>query len=180
MIETFDNVFKENVRSDIYLLAITTNYQIGWDDTAVFEHRQFPCLHHRLSKQEWGQLDLISRTQNQQLQNKINDLKFVSATINLAVPSSIQFPHSHNDSLVLLYYINPEWKNEYYGETLFYDEFGEEIIYSSIYKPGRCVLFDGKIPHSIRPSSHVAPQYRFTLFVSFTEKNFIEELKNNS
>mgnify|MGYP003659996287 CR=1 FL=1 len=167
MIETFDNVFKENVRSDIYLLAITTNYQIGWDDTAVFEHRQFPCLHHRLSKQEWGQLDLISRTQNQQLQNKINDLKFVSATINLAVPSSIQFPHS-------------EWKNEYYGETLFYDEFGEEIIYSSIYKPGRCVLFDGKIPHSIRPSSHVAPQYRFTLFVSFTEKNFIEELKNNS
>ena len=180
MIETFDNVFEESIRSDIYLLAITTNYQIGWDDTAVFEHRQFPCLHHRLTPQEWGQLDLISRIQNQQLQNKINNLKFVSATINLAVPSSIQFPHSHEDSLVLLYYINPEWKNEYYGETLFYDKFGEEIIYSSIYKPGRCVLFNGKTPHSIRPSSHVAPQYRFTLFVSFTKKNFIEELKNTS
>ena len=178
MIETFDNVFTENVQSDIYHLAITAKYQIGWDDTAVFEHRQFPCLHHSLTKQKWEQLDLISRIQNQQLQDKIINEKFVSATINLAVPSSIQFPHSHHEPLVLLYYINPEWKNEYYGETLFYDEFAEEVIHTSIYKPGRCVLFDGKTPHSIRPSSHVAPQYRFTLFVSFTKKNFIEELKN--
>ena len=180
MIETFDNVFEESIRADIYFLAIMAKYQIGWDDTAVFEHRQFPCLHHSLTKQKWGELDLISRIQNQQLHNKINNLKFVSATINLAVPSSIQFPHSHNESHVLLYYINPEWKNEYYGETLFYDEFAEEIVHTSIYKPGRCILFDGKTPHSIRPSSHVAPQYRFTLFVSFTEKNFIEELKNIS
>ena len=46
--------------------------------------------------------------QNQQLQDKIKNEKFVSATINLAVPSSIQFPHSHNEPLVLLYYINPD------------------------------------------------------------------------
>ena len=83
MIETFDNVFEENVRSDIYFLAIMAKYQIGWDDTAVFEHRQFPCLHYSITKQKWGQLDLISRIQNQQLHNKLNELKFVSATINL-------------------------------------------------------------------------------------------------
>ena len=101
-------------------------------------------------------------------------------TINLAVPSSIQFPHSHNEKSVLLYYINPEWKNEYYGETLFYDDYSDEIIQSSKFVPGRFILFDGKTPHSIRPSSHIAPQYRFTLFVGFDEKNFIEAAKNNS
>ena len=180
MIEIYDNTLSENVRSNIYLLAITAKYQIGWDDTSVFEHRQFPCLHHTLTKNEWAQLDMINEIQDHDLRNKLKKLSFVSATINLAVPSSIQFPHSHNEKTVLLYYINPEWKNEYYGETLFYDDYSDEIIDSSKFMPGRIVLFDGRTPHSIRPSSHIAPQYRFTLFISFDEMNFIEAAKNNS
>ena len=180
MIQIYDNTLKESVKSNIYLLAITAKYQIGWDDTSVFEHRQYPCLHHTLSKNAWAQLDLISGIRNQELKDELNDLKFVSATINLSVPSSIQFSHSHNEKKVLLYYINPEWKNEYYGETLFYDDYSDEVIETSVYKPGRIILFDGKTPHSIRPSSHIAPQYRFTLFASFDEKNFIEAAKNTS
>ena len=66
------------------------------------------------------------------------------------------------------------------GAILFYDDYSDEIIQSSKYKPGRIVLFDGKTPHSIRPSSHIAPQYRFTLFIGFDEMNFIEAAKNNS
>jgi len=180
MIDFYDNTLTENLRSDIYLLAITAQYQIGWDDTSVFEHRQFPCLHHTITKKEWEQLGLINGIRNQELKAKLHKLKFVSATINLAVPSSIQFPHSHNEKTVLLYYINPEWKNEYYGETLFYDDYSNEIIHSCKYMPGRIVLFDGKTPHSIRPPSHIAPQYRFTLFASFDEMNFIEAAKNTS
>ena len=180
MIHTYDDVFTEDFRSDIYLLAITAAYTIGWDDSSVFEHRQYPCLHHSLSKDEWEQLGLISRIRNQKLANEINNLSFVSATINLAVPSSVQFQHTHPQKRNLLYYINMEWKNEYYGETLFFDELGKEVIQTSIFKPGRAVLFDGNIPHTIRPSAHTAPQYRFTLFVGFNEKNFIEEAKNSS
>ena len=180
MIETFDNVFEESIRADIYFLAIMAKYQIGWDDTAVFEHRQFPCLHHSLTKQKWGELDLISRIQNQQLHNKINNLKFVSATINLAVPSSIQFPHSHNEPTDLLYYINPEWKNEYYGETIFYNSTLTSSIATALYKPNSGVLFSGDVPHSIRPASHIAPSYRFTLSMFFKDRNFIEEAKNSS
>ena len=180
MIEIYDNTLPESVRSSIYLLAITANYNIGWDDTSVFEHRQFPCLHHTLTKNEWEQIDLINTIQNHDLRNKLKKLSFVSATINLSVPSSIQFPHSHNEKLVLLYYINMEWKPEYYGETLFFNDLGTEVEYTSIFKPGRMVFFDGNIPHTIRPSSHIAPQYRFTLFASFNEKNFIEQAKNSS
>ncbi len=180
MIEIYDNTLPESVRSSIYLLAITANYNIGWDDTSVFEHRQFPCLHHTLTKNEWEQIDLINTIQNHDLRNKLKKLSFVSATINLSVPSSIQFPHSHNEKLVLLYYINMEWKNEYYGETVFYDDYSDEIVQSSKFMPGRIIVFDGKTPHAIRPASHIAPQYRFTLFASFNEKNFIEEAKNIS
>ena len=49
-----------------------------------------------------------------------------------------------------------------------------------LYKPNRAILFDGNTPHSIRPSSHIAPQYRFTLGIFFKEPNFIQEAKNNT
>ncbi len=180
MIQSYDNTLPEDLRSDIYLMAITAEYGIGWDDSSVFEHRQYPCLHHPLSKNEWGQLDLINKIQNHELRNKLKNLSFVSATINLAVPSSIQFQHTHTEYKAFLYYINLDWKNEYYGETLFYDKLGKEIIKASRFKPGRGICFDGNIPHSIRPSAHSAPQYRFTLFAGFNKKNFIEEAKNSS
>tara|TARA_R100000152_G_C6765947_1_gene190822 strand:- start:730 stop:1272 length:543 start_codon:yes stop_codon:yes gene_type:complete len=180
MIDIYDNCLAEDIRSDIYLMAITANYNIGWDDSSVFEHRQYPCLHHSVKKESWEQLNLVNEIQNHELRNKLKELSFVSATINLAVPSSIQFQHTHPQKYTLLYYINMEWKPEYYGETLFFNDLGTEVEYTSLFKPGRIVFFDGKIPHTIRPSSHIAPSYRFTLFASFNEKNFIEQAKNSS
>ena len=179
MIDIYDNCLSEDIRSDIYLMAITANYNIGWDDSSVFEHRQYPCLHHSLSKESWEQLDLVNEIQNHELRNKLKELSFVSATINLAVPSSVQFQHTHPQKYTMLYYINMEWKPEYYGETLFFNDLGTEVEFTSLFKPGRIVFFDGKIPHTIRPSSHIAPSYRFTLFASFNEKNFIEQAKNS-
>ena len=69
----------------------------------------------------------------------------------------MQFPHTHGNSTVFTYYINPEWKNEFYGETIFYNPTLTESISSVLYKPNRGILFDGNIPHSIRPASHIAP-----------------------
>ncbi len=161
-------------------MAITANYNIGWDDSSVFEHRQYPCLHHSVKKESWEQLNLVNEIQNHELRNKLEELSFVSATINLAVPSSIQFQHTHPQKYTMLYYINMEWKPEYYGETLFFNDLGTEVEYTSLFKPGRIVFFDGNIPHTIRPSSHIAPSYRFTLFASFNEKNFIEQAENSS
>jgi len=180
MIQIYDDIFTEAFRSDLYFLAVSAKYTIGWDDTSVIENRQYPCLHHTLSKDKWEQLDLINRIGDHELRNQLNELSYASATINLAVPSSIQFQHTHTEYKAFLYYINLDWKNEYYGETLFYDKLGKEIIKASRFKPGRGICFDGNIPHSIRPSAHSAPQYRFTLFAGFNKKNFIEEAKNSS
>ena len=105
MIDIYDNCLAEDIRSDIYLMAITANYNIGWDDSSVFEHRQYPCLHHSMTKETWEQLNLVNEIQNHELRNKLEELSFVSATINLAVPSSIQFQHTHPQKYTLLYYI---------------------------------------------------------------------------
>lgn len=40
-----------------------------------------------------------------------------------------------------------------------------KIEFASVYKPGRIILFDGHIPHTIRPQSIKGPKFRFTLSV---------------
>ena len=74
----------------------------------------------------------------------------------------INFRHTHGDSRVICYYINPEWREEWYGETIFYKDNGQDDRVIS-YQPNRAVIFDGNHPHSIRPASFIAPSYRFTL-----------------
>jgi len=180
MVQVFDNTLMENSREQLYMFSTTTDYQIGWSDTSTFEHRQYPCLHHTLSPREWEKLNFMGSIINSELISELKGLKFDSATINLSFPSSINFPHTHGGSTVLVYDINPEWKHEYYGETIFYDDAMQEATKSVIYKQNRSILFDGTTPHSIRPSSHIAPQYRFTLGIFFTQPNFIEEAKNNT
>ena len=181
MIEVIDNLVSEHTREQLYMLCATTSYKIGWDDTTTFENRQYPCLHHTLSFSEWTELNFIDNIlQREKWDILTKNLTFQEATINLATHASVQFPHTHGAQQVLTYYLNPEWRPEFYGETIFYDETKTESTAVVMYKPNRGVFFNGEQPHSIRPSSHLAPTYRFTLSVFFRERNFIEETKNST
>ena len=74
MIEVFDNVLIESHREQVYMFSIMADYKIGWDDTATFEHRQYPCLHHSLTPQEWQELDFIGGLQVESLYKELDDL----------------------------------------------------------------------------------------------------------
>ena len=178
MVQVFDNTLMEDTRERLYMFCSMANYQIAWSDNSTFEARQYPCLHHSLTLEEWKDSNFIESIINPDLVTALDGLKFESATVNLSFPSSINFPHTHGGSTVLVYDINPDWKNEYYGETIFYDDTMQEATKSVLYKQNRSILFDGITPHSIRPTSHIAPQYRFTLGMFFQQPNFIEEAKN--
>ena len=69
MIELFDNILTESHREPLYMFSITTNYKIGWDDTATFEHRQYPCLHHTITPSEWKELGIIEGLQSSNLKD---------------------------------------------------------------------------------------------------------------
>ena len=66
----------------------------------------------------------------------------------------------NDDNLSVLYYVNTEWKDEWNGETIFADDYGEAEIAVS-FKPGRLVVFDSSIPHKASCISTDAP-FRFT------------------
>ena len=54
-----------------------------------------------------------------------------------------------------LFYANPPWHPEWAGETVFYNESKDEFVRSVYPRPGRVVIFDGRIWHNARiPSRH--------------------------
>lgn len=65
------------------------------------------------------------------------------------------------DALTALVYVNPTWRPEWAGETVFLSEDGEcEAVMP---KPGRLIVFDGTVQHVARSVSRDCPALRMTL-----------------
>ena len=97
-------------------------------------------------------------------------MKLSKVILNVTTASDSHFVHAHPESKVVLYYVNQEWKDGWHGETLFYSENLKDIVHANVYTPGRVIVFDGKIPHAIRPQSIIGPQFRYTLAMVFNKE----------
>jgi len=94
-----------------------------------------------------------------------------TAVLNLVKSEDVHHIHSHRGSQVVLVYLNLNWRDGWYGETLFFDKFDfNKIIFASAFVPGRIILFDGQIPHTIRPQSKVGPKFRMTLSLFYNKQ----------
>lgn len=74
-------------------------------------------------------------------------------------------PHYDSEELehlTALLYLNPEWKPEWYGETMFYSSQTPEIL-SFLPSPGRVLVFDSTLYHRVGIPSRVCPSSRATL-----------------
>lgn len=69
--------------------------------------------------------------------------------------------------LTMLVYPNLEWGSNHGGETVFYEEDKQEMVYLNPYVPGRICIFDGSVPHSAKPQALIAAKYRFTIACKF-------------
>ena len=166
-IVTYDNLLSYNFRQTAYEFAKNSLFKLGWNDTGTIENSPFKLLHSEYSESDLKTFGLMTQLENTEIYDILKNYKVSRCVLNLSTPDDSNFCHTHSDDFVLLYYVNLEWKNEWYGETIFYDELTENIELAIPYKPGRITLFEGKIPHSIRPQSRIAPFYRFTLSIFF-------------
>jgi hypothetical protein len=71
-------------------------------------------------------------------------------------------PHRDDGEFTLLYYPNPEWKDGWDGETVYYDASGE-ITAAVRPRPNRCVFFDAGLLHAGRAPSRACPVLRVTV-----------------
>jgi SM-20-related protein len=71
-------------------------------------------------------------------------------------------PHQDDGAFTLLYYPNPEWKDGWEGETVFYDPSGE-IRRAVRPRPNRFVFFNAGTLHAGRAPSRACPVLRVTV-----------------
>jgi Rps23 Pro-64 3,4-dihydroxylase Tpa1-like proline 4-hydroxylase len=170
MFEVFDNVVPWMHRQEIYKFVVNSKYEIkGWEDRDDLEISKFD-LHSKWSLEDLENSGLKSYIQ-QVLNLSKHDFSFEDykqTSVNLTRKGDYYYVHAHGeDTLIVLYYVNLQWKEEWGGETLFFDPHTHEAKYASSYKPGRFLVFDGHAPHVIKAQSTIGPDYRFTTTVVF-------------
>jgi len=75
------------------------------------------------------------------------------------------YPHVDSrrpGNFTTILYVNPIWKPEWAGETVFFDEH-QDIVQAVMPKPGRMVTFDNRIMHAARGVTRICPSIRVTL-----------------
>lgn len=166
-IHIYDNLLPLQLRDSIFGFIKNSMFRIGWQDGShdeAVKHKYLYSTYSDLDTQSCGLLPYLHKTAIAEL---IKDLKLEKSIVNLSVPTDTHFAHAHPEKLVVLYYANMKWEQHWHGETLFYTESLEDIELAIRYKPGRIVVFDASIPHSIRPQSIAADHYRFTYAMTF-------------
>jgi hypothetical protein len=56
---------------------------------------------------------------------------------------------SDKNKITVLFHANYDWDTSWGGENLFYNDFVTDISKAVQYVPGRLVIFDSRIPHSV-------------------------------
>jgi hypothetical protein len=168
-IKVYDNLFDLVQRQHLYTFVTKSKFSIGWADGAILENRQNKFLHSAYSNEDLYNFKIFDYLQGTELSKELENYRADETIVNLSMPSDYNYVHAHPQSKVLLYYVNLEWQDGWHGETLFFDESCKDIVFASPFTPGRFILFDASIPHTIRPQSIIAAKYRFTFAVTLNK-----------
>jgi hypothetical protein len=169
-IYVFDGLLPLQLRSKLFQFIKSSRFVIGWRDGEHDKAKQHEFLHSVYSLEDNDAAGLLPFLRTTEINKHIGDVNPLKSMVNLSVPSDTHFPHAHPESLVVLYYANMDWENHWHGETLFYTEDLNDIELALKYTPGRVVVFDGSIPHAIRPQSTSADSHRFTYAMTFEKE----------
>ncbi len=170
-IKVIDDVFSLHQRLFFYDAFRNSKYQIGWEDTGGIETLHLKNLFAQYNQVDLERLNFIPTIQANPYTSHLFEKYCISkVVVNLSFANNTYYNHTHDEDMVLLYYGNLNWSSEWAGETLFYDEQCKEVEKAFAYTPGRLIIFDGKIPHTIRSQSASAPQFRFTMGIFWKKK----------
>lgn len=168
-IYVIDNFGTKAQHQKFYEYVIRSNFNIGFSDIDLIEISHHKYLHSRYTLQAIIESGFKEMLEQSEVWDLLKEKTIDRATVNLSTPSDTNFIHTHKNTLSAIYYVNLDWKPEWSGETLFYSEDLKDIIFASQYTPGRLILADGEIPHTIRAQSDSAPHYRFTFALFFNK-----------
>jgi Rps23 Pro-64 3,4-dihydroxylase Tpa1-like proline 4-hydroxylase len=163
MIKVYDDLVAPSYRETIYGYIQNSLFRIGWQDGSSIETSNHRYIHSAYTKEDLVNSKFLEAVEGTEVGELFNTYEYDKTVVNLSVPSDSNFLHAHHDCIVVLYYANVNWHADWAGETIFYNDSKTEVTKAVNVKPGRVVVFDGSLHHSVRPQASIAPHYRFTL-----------------
>jgi hypothetical protein len=175
-IKIFDNVFDTSERISFYEFCRELNFQIIGKDSSLIEHQSDLTMVSIFTPEiyEKSSFSYFIKKKDERIKNILSNTQIHSCMLNLTTPSDNYYTHTDSvtgsEGYTLLYYANLDWNPNWFGETIFYNENLKDYEFVSPYIPGRIIIFDGNIPHCIRPQVFSASRFRMTLAIKFTKE----------
>lgn len=165
-IHVFDDGIDFAERQRMYLFLSESYYKIVGGAELSIESAKDKALQSIFSQNDVDNLGLL-QVIPKEAKDIIKGYKVNRAYALLLNYSNV--PYFHVDGghdLTLLYYADTRWDINWGGETMFANKNLSEIAYTSVYKPGRVIIFDASIPHKPCTSIYGTPNYRLTFVVN--------------
>lgn len=169
MIKVYDGLVSPDYIEHINSFVQNSYFKIGNQDGDMLDTATHRYIYSEYSEHDLKLSGFIDAIQGTEVGDLYNRSKWVRTVTNLSTPSDSNFLHTHFGCKVILYYVNNLWETNWGGETVFYNAAKTEVIKAVNVVPGRIVVFDGNILHSIRPQQPIAPHYRFSMGISIKE-----------
>ena len=183
-IKVYDDVYDWSQQQSIYLKCLGSPYKVGWSDS-ITEPEQF--MHSTITEEMWKHRlqidqsldDFYNLLFNSKPYKGMANNEVCQTVINCDTISDSHTKHIHPNQEVLLYYVNTDWKDGWGGETFFYDEKGQEIIFTSPYTPNRVIQFSGDLVHRFAGPTMSGPKFRFSISTFFWKQKEQEPIRKN-
>jgi hypothetical protein len=150
----------------MYEFAFNSNYRIGNSDRKG-KGSAHQYLTSEYSEEDMDRLGLLQNIQSEDLLRLIDGRDPCRVICNLTQPQNVHYNHSHAGQDSMVYYMNLDWDNDWAGETIVYEDNGEDIAACIPFRPGQVLWLEQGVPHSLRAPSLAAPNWRFTLALFF-------------
>lgn len=160
-----DGIFDYYYTTVVWSFLKNSVYGIGAADTTEIDKQNCLYIYSRYSDEDVAKIGILDKLKESSASDLIHNRTVEKCLVHLVVPGQTCFSHCHENSDVILYYANMEWRREWGGETIFYTKDNNSIEQAVEYVPNRLVYFNGDQPHAIRPPSFSASFYRFTLSI---------------
>lgn len=167
-VAVYDNVFSYQENLEIYQFICQLPYIRSNLDNTFDNNKDINIKWSSLLK-EPSQITTLLETRYFDLEEFKNKRPQVFRQyVNFSTTETVDMIHVDSSSdttnaYTILHYGNFTWDKNWHGETVFYNSMADEILLSTLPKPGRVVVFDSNIPHCARPPSRLAEYARYTI-----------------
>lgn len=166
-IYSYENLFSFDERARFHNFGSMSLYKInGSDDFNYDDNNQIFSNYTEVDLDHMG-FKLTEGFRYLESKHILTKRKIKKIRMNCCTPFEKANIHSDQAGITLLYYVNREWNINWMGHTMFFDESLSKVEYTSLYKPGKVVVFDGDIPHMVATQNYQSKGNRLSFVIQY-------------